>query len=224
MLALTTRCGWRVPRPWTAPDAAQLPRLSDGRVAVLLDWLGGRCLDRAVRLWEDPRRNRAGRPHMGELDGRVAIVTGAGGGLAILTVALHAWPILPGAFSGFVLVGPIVATGLYELSRRLAAGERPTLHDASLAWARGTRPLPDYAGGAALAAVQPETPSAAAPPLARSCGPVIRTAECAISDATSHATTAIRISRPCPPSSTDPTTRDEPSSRWHGPRQETSRA
>ncbi|MDT7834343.1 phosphotransferase enzyme family protein [Aquabacterium sp. OR-4] len=41
--------GWRVPRPWTAPDATTLPRLADGRVAVLLDWLDGRCLDAAVR-------------------------------------------------------------------------------------------------------------------------------------------------------------------------------
>ncbi|MEO8507849.1 MAG: DUF2189 domain-containing protein [Betaproteobacteria bacterium] len=63
------------------------------------------------------------------------------GGLAILTVALHAWPILPGAFSGFVLIGPILATGLYELSRRRACGERPLLAHAVAAWQRGTRPL-----------------------------------------------------------------------------------
>ncbi|MFO1324556.1 MAG: DUF2189 domain-containing protein [Burkholderiales bacterium] len=63
------------------------------------------------------------------------------GGLAILAVALHAWPILPGAFSGFVLIGPIVATGLYELSRRRSRGERPRLAHALDAWRRGTRPL-----------------------------------------------------------------------------------
>lgn len=63
------------------------------------------------------------------------------GGLAILFVALHAWPILPGAFSGFVLIGPILATGIYELSRRLGKGEAPRLADAVAAWRRGTRPL-----------------------------------------------------------------------------------
>jgi uncharacterized membrane protein len=65
----------------------------------------------------------------------------AGGGWAILLVTLREWSLLPGAFSGFVLVGPILATGLYELSRRLAAGEHPTLADALAAWRRGTRPL-----------------------------------------------------------------------------------
>ncbi len=63
------------------------------------------------------------------------------GGLTILTVALHAWPILPGAFSGFVLIGPILATGLYELSRRLEQRERPLLAHVIGAWRRGTRAL-----------------------------------------------------------------------------------
>jgi uncharacterized membrane protein len=63
------------------------------------------------------------------------------GGWAILAVTLREWSLLPGAFSGFVLVGPILATGLYELSRRLAAGAQPTLADALAAWRRGTRPL-----------------------------------------------------------------------------------
>jgi uncharacterized membrane protein len=73
-------------------------------------------------------------------------------GLAIVTVGLHAWWLLPGAISGFLLVGPIVATGLYELSRRIALGERPTLHDAVGAWTRDARPLVWLGLGLATAA------------------------------------------------------------------------
>ncbi|HET9700261.1 MAG TPA: DUF2189 domain-containing protein [Burkholderiales bacterium] len=63
------------------------------------------------------------------------------GGLAILFVTLRLWYLLPGALSGFVLVGPILATGLYELSRRMERNQLATLADVIAAWRRGTRPL-----------------------------------------------------------------------------------
>lgn len=63
------------------------------------------------------------------------------GGLTILTMTLRAWLLMPGALTGFLLIGPILCTGLYELSRRHAAGERPRLGHVIGAWRRGTRPL-----------------------------------------------------------------------------------
>ena len=63
------------------------------------------------------------------------------GGLAVLTLTLRALPLMPGALSGFLLIGPILCTGLYELSRRIAAGDRPRLGHVIEAWRRGTRPL-----------------------------------------------------------------------------------
>src|SRR5690606_34404374 len=54
--------------------------------------------------------------------------------VAILAIGWdHAW-LLAGAFTGFVLPAPALATGLYELSRRLERGESATLADAIAAW------------------------------------------------------------------------------------------
>jgi len=58
--------------------------------------------------------------------------------VAIIEITFLYWPLLPGAVSGFVFVGPILATGLYALSRRLERGEVPRLQDAVSAWRRGS--------------------------------------------------------------------------------------
>ena len=63
------------------------------------------------------------------------------GGWIVLWLAWRVRLLLPGAFSGFLLVGPILATGLYELSRVREAGTAPRLAHAIGAWQRGTRPL-----------------------------------------------------------------------------------
>lgn len=63
-----------------------------------------------------------------------------GGWLAVL-LARDYWWLGPGAVSGFVLVGPILCTGLYELSRLTARGEPPGFANVAQAWRRESRPL-----------------------------------------------------------------------------------
>ncbi len=112
------------PPPNAAGGAAALP-VRQVPVSRPLRWL---------RLgWRDFTRT----PWPGMLHGLVV----AAGGLAILAVALRNPYLLAGALSGFVLVGPILATGLYESSRLLSRGRQPKLADALRAWRRGTRPL-----------------------------------------------------------------------------------
>ena len=97
------------------------------RIEVLrpLHWLGAG--------WRDLRR--AGLPSL--THGLFV----ACGGLLVLALAARHWYLLPGAITGFVLVGPILATGLYALSRHLeshaGAGWTPVL----AAWRCGCRPF-----------------------------------------------------------------------------------
>jgi uncharacterized membrane protein len=58
----------------------------------------------------------------------------AGFGLLLVMLARDRFWLLAGAFSGFLLVAPIVATGLYAVSRELERGGRPTLATALAAW------------------------------------------------------------------------------------------
>jgi uncharacterized membrane protein len=55
-------------------------------------------------------------------------------GLLLLWGARGEFWLLAGAFSGFLLVAPVLATGLYAISRALARGERTNLATALDAW------------------------------------------------------------------------------------------
>ena len=61
--------------------------------------------------------------------------------VVIVEMTLFFWPLLPGAVSGFLVVGPILATGLYALSRQLEQGVKPDTRHVYEAWRRGTRCL-----------------------------------------------------------------------------------
>ena len=76
--------------------------------------------------WRDLRRC----PLPGLLHGAAMA---AFGGLLLVLARDRFW-LLAGAFSGFLLVAPIVATGLYAVSRELELGRPPGLRTALAAW------------------------------------------------------------------------------------------
>lgn len=55
-------------------------------------------------------------------------------GWALMTVFEQAPAYVLALSAGFLLVGPVLALGLYQASRRLERGERPTLSDSMTAW------------------------------------------------------------------------------------------
>jgi uncharacterized membrane protein len=104
-----------------AIDQSRRHRIRDVRVDAPMRWL------RAG--WRDLVRC----PMPGLAHG----VAAAGFGLALAVLGYrHFWG-LAGAISGFLIVAPIVATGLYAISAALERGERPTLATALAAWRPG---------------------------------------------------------------------------------------
>jgi len=93
--------------------------------------------------WNDLRRC----PWPGLLHGAAMAAFGA---LLLALARDHFW-LLAGAFSGFLLVAPIVATGLYAISRELEQGRRPGLRTALAAWRPHDARLVVFGGLLALA-------------------------------------------------------------------------
>src|SRR5262252_1684670 len=79
-----------------------------------------------ARGWRDLARC----PLPGIVHGAVLALFGA----ALLVVARDRFWILAGAFSGFLLVAPVLATGLYAVSRALERGESARLSTALDSW------------------------------------------------------------------------------------------
>jgi uncharacterized membrane protein len=79
-----------------------------------------------ARGWQDLMRC----PLPGLLHGLAAALVGAG----LILLAHDRFWLLSGAFTGFLLVAPLLATGLYAVSRALERGERADLSVALAAW------------------------------------------------------------------------------------------
>ena len=85
-----------------------------------------RPLSWLARGWRDLMRC----PLPGLLHGLLLALFGA----VLIAVAHQQFWLLAGAFSGFLLVAPLAATGLYAVSRALERGERADLAVALTAW------------------------------------------------------------------------------------------
>lgn len=125
-------------RHFSLPDVAEVPLLKP------LDWIGAG--------WEDLRSCPAVSLGYGiVIAGLLAIV---------LSLGVDRPYFFTSVISGFFLVGPVLAVGLYEISRRHRAGEEPTLHDALTGWQRNSSSIGLFALMLALVAVAWERVSA----------------------------------------------------------------
>lgn len=90
-----------------------------------LQWLG--------RAWSDIERS----PTVGAAHGLILATLGA----ILLYFSRHHFWWLAGALSTFMLAAPLLACGLYEVSRQLSLGRTPGWRDALRVWTSGDRRL-----------------------------------------------------------------------------------
>ncbi len=67
-------------------------------------------------------------------------------GILIHTVILKAGWLLAGLTTGFLILGPFLSMGLYDLSRRIALGEQPTLTPSLTSWRSNLTNVGIFAG------------------------------------------------------------------------------
>ena len=103
-------------KPPTA--ASTLPRIRTITLAHPMDWL--------LRAWRDIAR-------CGWVSFAHGLVLSLGG-LVIVALAYDRFWLLAGAFSGFLVVAPILATSLYALSRAIERGEKVGFHVVWKTW------------------------------------------------------------------------------------------
>lgn len=92
-----------------------------------------RCLDWLRRGWNDLKRC----PGIALAHGASMALFGA----LLFGFASHRFWLLAGAFSGFLLVAPVLATGLYAISRALEKGQAATFATVSAVWRSGNKRL-----------------------------------------------------------------------------------
>jgi uncharacterized membrane protein len=105
-----------------------LPQVRRIGISTPLEWLGKGWRD----LWRQPAASL--------FYGVAIAVTGA----AILGVTASLPYLFAAAITGFLLVAPMLAAGLYELSRRYLANEPATLVASMLAWKRNPSGLVSF--------------------------------------------------------------------------------
>jgi uncharacterized membrane protein len=106
--------------PPATPGVLALPVIRSISLIQPLNWL--------VRGAQDMRRG-------GWLSLLHGLVPAAFGGLLVLLAGDHFW-LLAGAFSGFLVVAPVLATSLYAISRAIERGEAVNLQLIIKTWTR----------------------------------------------------------------------------------------